>query len=73
METLKVEKGFPMPESKKLRKYPLDVMEVGDSFFVPNGLQGHISPSANKLHPKRFTTRTVTEDGIRGIRVWRFV
>lgn len=34
----KIEKGVPAPEGKE-SKYPFRAMEVGDSFFVPGGIE----------------------------------
>lgn len=55
------------------RKYPLDEMAVGDSFFVPksqNALSGSIT-GAQKRTGFRFTARSVTEGDVQGTRVWR--
>ena len=50
-------------------KYPFRAMDVGDSFFVPNG---PINLYNSKAYlPKKFTRRTVVENGVKGIRVWR--
>lgn len=70
---IKVDKDIPMPPRRKeRRKWPFDEMNVGDSFFAPEVKAAHFGPYARRLLPKRFTTRTVTENDIRGIRVWRF-
>ena len=77
----KIDKGIPLSSYKnKSSKYPLDEMEVGDSFFVPHpdaqkARQNAISHNAGqyKKLPKHmpfqrhFTTRTV--EG--GARIWR--
>lgn len=47
--------------------YPYAEMEVGESFFVPRKKYRVI----NTIPGKYFCTRQVTEDGIRGTRVWR--
>lgn len=75
----KIDKNVKMPpKGQKPSKYPFQQMEVGDSFFVPNPKDKKRSPitsathSANKkLAPKRFTSRTVTESGVMGMRIWR--
>jgi hypothetical protein len=76
---IQIDKGVPVPEPKGPRaRYPLKYMEVGDSFFVPdtaakiNPVRRAASWATKTYAPKRFTARTVTESGIRGVRVWRF-
>jgi len=66
-----VEKNIPIPlvrGGKGLRKWPIDKMEVGDSFFSLE--YGGVRKSAKILGIK-ITTRQVEEDGVKGIRVWR--
>lgn len=70
--TYKIETGVPTPpRAQKRRKYPLGDMSVGDSFFVPGGDSQTIGASWRRFKPKLFTARTVTENGIKGVRVWR--
>lgn len=64
----KVQKGVPLPRPKK---YPLDEMEVFDSFAVSPEHRNKIATAANRLKPKRFSTRTVYEDGKKVCRIWR--
>jgi hypothetical protein len=74
MPSIKIDKGMPIPPPPH-KKYPFDLMEVGDSFFVPAGED--IERTHNNLRcsalafglrrQQRFTTRR--EDG--GVRVWR--
>lgn len=64
-----VEKGIPVPPDPRGRTsvYPWQSMEVGDSFFKPD-TKVIIPPK----HPTRkWTQRTVEENGVRGIRIWR--
>jgi hypothetical protein len=63
-----IEKGIPVPpDIRGLRKYPWNLMDTGDSFFVPN--RKVVMPPK---HPtKKWTQRTVEENGVRGIRIWR--
>ena len=64
----KIEKDVPVP-TRYSNQYPLDDMEVGDSFFAPNRTSSDLSTPivrARKLG-KKFTCRT--KDG--GVRVWR--
>ena len=54
-------------------KYPFSDMAVDQSFFVP-GPNPPIRNSASNFSKKsgmKFACRVVTEDGVRGIRVWR--
>ena len=75
-----VDKGVPMKTPKTI--FPWKKMSVGDSFFAGGYVAGVPSP---KPGMKRLTTnhgklgipgskwslRTVTENGILGVRVWR--
>jgi hypothetical protein len=69
----KIEKGVPLiprPGGRTGSKYPLDEMEVGDSFLVEGGTVKNLSCTI-RAHAKKvggkFATRTV--EG--GVRVWR--
>lgn len=78
MKIIEIEKGIPVPSKyhEKAPKYPLDKMDVGDSFFleIVNGKK-HSSlvqtiTRYKKDHPGvDFTTRKITKP--LGIRVWR--
>ena len=55
-------------------KYPWRDMQVGSSFFIPGRTAGALAgakSTAKKNTGFRFTTRTVTENGVNGCRVWR--
>ena len=73
----KVEKGVPIPVARRgtEKKYPFSDLEIGDSFFVSGKLvvtfSGQVSTAAKRMPGRRFTARTVTENGIKGVRVWR--
>lgn len=73
----KIEKGVPIPPGggRPTAPYPFDKMEVGDSFFTAGEkAQSRISNSAKNYATKKgvkFTTRTVTEGGVKGARIWR--
>lgn len=66
---MEIDKGIPVPESvnRRLgdRKYPLDKMEVGDSFFV-TGKRPNFKGAADKLGI--ICTSLKEKDGFR---VWR--
>ena len=72
----KIDKNVPISRSSFGRKYPLSDLQPGESFFVPltEGHQQYIQSRAwayGKKHGLKFTCSLVTEDGVRGIRVWR--
>jgi hypothetical protein len=66
-----IEKNIPMTIGKKL--YPFDLMEVGDSFFVPGttpkAMTYPLAAYQKRNASTKFTTRSV--DG--GVRLWRVV
>ena len=71
--TFKVEKNIPIPSSKRdgrKEKYPLSILQLGDSFFIPDTTQIKVAPNlhtrARKLNIK-LSIRTVAN----GLRVWR--
>lgn len=78
---IKVESGIPMPaHNSRQGKYPWRAMAVGDSFFVPIGGHHGVNSAASishgvsymrKRYSLHFLYRTVIEDGIKGVRVWR--
>lgn len=72
---IRVDKNIPIPMGKYHYKYPLSLMEVGDSFLIiqsdfpttgRSGIFAYVSQFA-KRNNKKFTLRTV--DG--GVRCWR--
>lgn len=81
---LQIDKGIPVPSSRKasakIYKYPFHLMEEGDSVFLaksfapPSNIRQALNVRLRKdrdLQGRKFTTRTVTEAGVEGIRVWR--
>ena len=71
-----IDKGIPVAKDTrgKPRKYPMEDLEVGDSFFAEGRKSGDIGPvlaRARKSTGRKFTSRTVTENGVIGTRVWR--
>lgn len=67
---VKIEKGVPAPRYRGRYKYPWEVLEVGDSFLVGEGLYGTVMAGAQyqgKKLGKRFVVRKVED----GVRVWR--
>lgn len=70
----KIEKGVPMPSnnrSGRLARYPLHLMEVGDSFFVPaadrSRQQASVCNAFRRCASMKFHSSKV--EG--GVRVWR--
>lgn len=70
---IKIDKAVPLPpvNTGKNVKYPLRYMEVGDSFFVEGVTVSKLSGTLPPHKPKKFSTRSVTEGGVDGVRVWR--
>ena len=78
MTDYKIEKGVPLPPGagrKGRNKYPWYEMEVGDSCFLPDADPRAVSQAASNVARRnnglRFATRAVTENGVKGVRVWK--
>jgi len=69
-QAIAITKGLPAPRGRRA-KYPFRDMEIGDSFFSPKSSVIGIHGCARRHRPMRFTCRSVVEDGVAGIRVWR--
>ncbi len=71
--TFKIDKGIELPPERVKNSYPWKELSIGDSFFVPNmrsgARQGLQSISAR--HGIRIAVRSVVENGVKGVRVWR--
>jgi len=68
--------NVPIPSPKAVvTKYPFAIMKIGDSFFVPNKTASEVSPhfarARRRLPGTKFACRTVVENGVKGVRVWR--
>lgn len=57
--------------SGRLPKYPLRMMQVGDSMFIPGETPRSMQARWKWMKPKRFKSRTVVKSGVAGVRVWR--
>ena len=73
---IKVESGVPMPQGHGKRRADrprLSDMKVGDSYFLPN--KTHANAAAIRMESRAdripIAARTVTENGVKGLRVWR--
>jgi len=70
---IKIDKGVPLSPVSSRQKYPFHAMDIGDSFFLPE----RSSTKSGNLHQfarnqrVSIKTRTVTENGVKGVRVWR--
>jgi hypothetical protein len=74
MTDFKIDKGVPLPPTKHgTKKYPFGEMEVGDSVFFAGNTSDKISSAYAyyQRNGKRFANRTVIENGLSGVRVWR--
>jgi hypothetical protein len=69
-ETISITKGMPAPRGRR-SKYPFRDMDIGDSFFAPGSSVIGIHGCARRHRPMRFTCRSIVENGIPGVRVWR--
>ncbi len=71
MYAYKIERNVPVPKKVgRKRKYPFDIMKVGDSFAAPVKVAASMKACAMqfaKLHNRKFTMRIA--DG--SIRCWR--
>ena len=88
-QQITIEEGIEPPPNvpRRVTKYPFDVLEVNQSFFIPvdevEGVPYEKVRSARQsvLHSCgvrstqrtgfKFITRRWEQDGVRGIRVWR--
>lgn len=71
-ESLEIQKNVPLPDrAPRGHRYPLEKLEIGDSFFVVGKSPGNIGSSCVLHRPKLFTCRTIVEKDKKGVRVWR--
>ena len=72
---IKIDKNVELSPSmtgrSKKSKYPFAELEIGDSFFVEGKTAGQFGGWRNYHRPKKFSERTVIENGVKGLRVWR--
>jgi len=66
---IKIDKNIEPPR----RPYPFAVMVVGDSFFAAGANSRKVCGLARYYFKKgmKFSCRTVTENGVLGVRCWR--
>jgi hypothetical protein len=74
-ETVSIESNVPLVQARGgYCKHPWKEMEVGDSFFVAGTTVERLSSlavRAGRRLAEKFTCRTVKEQGVPGVRVWR--
>lgn len=82
---MQIDKNIPPPVARafksktgRLSRYPFRQMEIGDSAFFPGANKvnaQHPAYMAAKTIQKRdglrFTLRSVVENGVEGVRIWR--
>jgi len=71
---IKVDKNKQIPKNP-MKKYPWDLLKVGDSFFHECSIQ-QLTSAATRWRKyqqvnQKHTARTVTENGKKGARIWR--
>jgi hypothetical protein len=82
MHQIKIEKGIPVPEVKQTtrRRYPTDIMKVGESFFIwcnnwesAARIRNTVYSSGYHLRKegKKFVVKIVVENDQTGVRCWR--
>jgi len=70
----KIDKNIPAPTGNSRGKYPFEIMQVGDSFFVAGEELRKVKNSATgwgTRHSAKFRLSKVTEGEGEGVRVWR--
>lgn len=76
MSEIKIDTDIPVPTGGTC-KYPLRAMKIGDSFFAPGrasqSITGSFAHARQRMNAPtaKWTTRTITENGVKGVRVWR--
>jgi len=70
MDELKIDKGIPMPARSTGAAAVFRKLEIGDSVFSTEWNRAGLSNQAKQVGIK-ITMRSVTEDGVKGVRVWR--
>lgn len=78
LQNILIQKVVPIPAPARRRhSLPFIQMGVGDSFFVAGNAKDHRRVRANmsnfmRLNPGwKFATRSLSENGVEGVRVWR--
>ena len=76
-EQYKIDKTIPLPRAwgrgQDVSEFgaALSRLEVGDSVFAAGKTHQTVSGFFIQRRPKKFAARTVTENGVKGLRIWR--
>lgn len=60
-----------MTKKKSDERILMETMNVGQSFFTSEKTLGTLTGMARACRPNKYNLRTVSENGIEGVRVWR--
>lgn len=71
-----IQRNIPFPTRIRGSKYPVQKLNVGESFFVSKeeAKQATVSACCKRMANRsnfKITIRRVDEDGVEGVRVWR--
>ena len=77
-EMFQIDDNVPMPATARKGgdfAKTVDAIEVGQSFFVEGLKPADVSSRClrQRNEGKKFTSRTATEGGVEGVRIWRIV
>ena len=69
----KIDRNVPIPPKSGAgaKKYHFEKMEIGDSTFIVGKTMNVFGGTLAHYRPLKFSARTVTENGVKGVRVWR--
>lgn len=74
-DELQIEKGIPLPTLGRAGRSRWAEFEVGDSAFFLDRARSSLATAScdwGRHHGgRKFATRVVTENGVKGVRVWR--
>lgn len=70
MSVYKIDKDVPY-HGKIQQKYPYQLMEVGDSFFVPTRKEGYVAIAACRKSAKGTDKEFSSRKELEGNRIWR--
>lgn len=72
-----IDKNIQLPPPNFKEKWAFHRLEIGDSFAIPFDDEKEVvrlrtaASAYNQRHRIRLTTRTVYENGVKALRVWR--
>lgn len=66
-----IQDDIPIPGRFHRNQYPIHELEVGQSFFAAGRSVSDFGGYKARVKPRKFLCRTVTENGVKGVRVWR--